>query len=268
MPLRLLACCVVLIGGLAATVDASMRPAPHRAFYDLNLIAARGSQPVTSVQGGMDFEWRQLCDGWTVRHRARMQLAYAERGGVSIGWSFNAWESDDGTRYRFFIQRFREGERTEEVRGRAELESVGGPGVARYTMPEEREVELPAGTLFPMQHTEAVIEAARAGDMPLWRMVFDGSGEDSGLYGVNAVLAESLGPDAAPGFESALIRNVPSWRVSLAFFPAEGDSATPVHEQSLRLFENGVGSELILDYGEFTLRAKLKELEALEAPDC
>lgn len=272
MPCRLAVRFAALLAGAlvlhAASAQAAVELAPHRAVYELDLAVARGSQPVATVDGAMEFEWKDVCDGWTVRHRARMDLVYAEGGEAAIGWSFNAWESDDGLRYRFFIRRFRNGEQTEEVRGEARLQGEGSAGVARYTEPEKRQVSLPAGTLFPTRHTEVLIDKAEAGELPLWRQVFDGSGEDGGLYGVNAALVEALGPKTAPGFDSPLVAGRRSWRINMAFFNAEQQGPTPVHEQSLRLFENGVVNELLLDYGDFVLRAKLSELDGLERPDC
>ena len=42
----------------------------------------------------------------------------------------------------------------------------------------------------------------------------------------------------------------------------------PEHEQNLRLYRNGVAEDLILQYGDFSVRTILKQLEKLPAPDC
>ena len=52
---------------------------------------------------------------------------------------------------------------TSQTDGDASLERSGGPGEAHYTVPDDTTKKLPAGTLFPMAHTAAIIAAAREG---------------------------------------------------------------------------------------------------------
>ena len=42
----------------------------------------------------------------------------------------------------------------------------------------------------------------------------------------------------------------------------------PEHEQRLRIHDNGVVEELILDYGDFSVIAKLREIAGLTPPPC
>lgn len=43
---------------------------------------------------------------------------------------------------------------------------------------------------------------------------------------------------------------------------------TPSYELSFRYFENGVTSNLKIDYGEFSIKGELKELTALTPGKC
>ena len=240
---------------------------PHRAVYDMELAALGSGGRVSNVSGRMEFEWARVCDGWTVSQRSRMQVIYVEGNEIDFGWTMSSWESDDGLKYRFFIRRLHGGGTTEEVRGSAEIEGPGKPGKAVFTHPEARELALPAGTMFPTKHSIVLLDAARDQKLPLWRNVFDGSGEQ-GIYGVNAALVAQL----APGEETAPVTKdlakLSSWRMQLAFFGLDETAAEPEHEQALRIFQNGIVDDLILDYEEFSVRATLKELETLEPPGC
>ena len=51
-----------------------------------------------------------------------------------------------------------------------------GRGVADYTAPEKKHLVLPAGTLLPMAHTAALIDAAAAGKRFFAVPLFDGTG--------------------------------------------------------------------------------------------
>ncbi len=262
--LALTSCC----GGLASAVAAPAGEAlsSHKAVYALTLGGLQSSSPVIDAAGRFEFEWRDVCDGSAVSQKFRIALLYEDGISVSFGWSLSSWESKDGKRYRFFIRRFDGSGQTESVRGEAEL-GEDGSGRAVFHEPEEREVELPAGTLFPTHHTQHVLARAEAGDVPVWTLVFDGSG-DEGLFGVSAALSRRLAPNAPTQLNNPLLQDVPSWRVDLAFFGVEGQEAEPEQEQGLRLFANGVVDEMRLDYGDFVLDADLTELSALPAPDC
>jgi hypothetical protein len=256
-----------LLAVLAAPAPAASVLAPHRAVYDLSLAKSRGQDAVSQARGKLEFEWADACNGWTVKQRTRVEIVFSEGRVVDFGWSLNAFESRDGLHYRFLVRRFSAGQETEFVRGDARIDRPGGRGRAVYSDPESRKVDLPRGTLFPSAHSFLLIDALDRGDMPLWRMVFDGSGED-GLFGVSAALSQALPAGAELGFDSPLLRGQRSWRLRLAYFGSDETVAEPEHEQTLRLFENGVVDELILDYGEFALSGKLELLEALPDLEC
>jgi len=194
-------------------------------------------------------------------------MATSEGRTIEFGWSLNAMESRDGRRYRFFIRRINADGSDEEVNGEARFPAPGAPGVAVFDAPESRRVTLAKGTLFPTAHSLALLEAAATGALPLWRTVFDGSGDD-GRFGVNAALTEALAADARKNFESPLLRDQKSWRLRLAYFGMDETVSEPEHEQALRIYANGIVDELLLDYGDFVLRADLELLEALAPLDC
>lgn len=239
---------------------------PHRAAYHLTLGDIDSSSPVIQAQGRLDFEWSDACDGWVVQQRFRVRMAYEDGLLADFGWTLSSWESKDGKRYRFFIRRFSGGNEIERVRGEATL-GADGTGRATFSEPEVREIALPAGTLFPTQHTIDVLAGAGAAESPLWRLVFDGSG-DEGLFGVSAALSRSLPAGARTQIASPLIAQVPSWRFNLAFFGIDESNAEPEQEQGLRLFANGVVDEMRLNYGDFILNGDLNRVEALPVPDC
>lgn len=258
-----------VLGGASATPAAAGPVAvePHRAVYDMSLVASRGSQAATSIGGLMEFTWRNVCDGWAIDYKSRMRVGFGQEGTRQLSWNYSSWESDDGTRFRFFLRRYAGGQEIKRARGKAEL-TLGEGGTAELSQPETRSIALPADTLFPKAHTEAIVRAARAGERFLWRHIFDGTGDHGGLFGVNAAILKDLPANQDLPMQHPLLRDVRSWRTSLAYFPAEGRTSTPESEQTMRLFANGVVGTLTIDYGDFVVVAELTELEALERPDC
>ena len=240
---------------------------PHRAVYDMRLAAARGSQGARAIGGLMEFTWRDVCDGWSMDYKSRMRVAFAEQGTRNLSWNYSSWESDDGTRFRFFLRRYADGQETLRARGSATL-APGEGGTAIYSLPGEREIDLPADTLFPKAHSERIVETALAGESFLWRHVFDGTGDEGGLFGVNAAILKEIPANEDLPLEHELLADVRSWRTSLAYFPTESRESTPESEQEMRMFANGIVGTLTIDYGDFVVVAELTELEALERPDC
>jgi hypothetical protein len=266
------ACLFAVLAALAAGSDASSAAKaaeflPHRAVYELSLAKSSLGGGMARAEGKLEFEWADVCTGWTVSQRTRVRMVTSEGRAIEFGWSLNALESRDGQRYRFFIHRVNADGSNEKLRGSARIPAPGRPGTAVFDAPKSREVALVGGTLFPTAHSLALMEAAANGALPLWRNVFDGSGDD-GRFGVNAALTEALAADAHKSFESPLLRDQESWRLRLAFFGMDQTVSEPEHEQALRIYANGIVDELLLDYGDFVLRADLDVLEALAPLDC
>jgi hypothetical protein len=253
--------------GVSALAAGLVEVQPHRGVYALELSEVEPNSTVIHARGRFDFEWADACDAWTMSQRAVLEVGHSDGRVFDFGWTYNAWEAKDGGTYRFFItRRFGDGAVAEEIRGQAELEDDGS-GVARFTLPQERELELPSGTLFPAAHTLYLMEVLTSGEAPAWRTLFDGSGEE-GLFGVSPAVAGALPSDAGGGFVSPLLEDKASWRMQLAFFSMDESSALPEQEQAFRLFENGVVDEITFDYGEFTVEANLEELESLQGGGC
>jgi EipB-like len=252
----------------AGAVDIS----PHRALYSLTLDSAKAhGGGVAAASGAMYYEWGEACDGWTVDQRFRLRVVYAEEGAVSINSSLLTWESKDGLRYKFNEKRLRNGNVEDDIHGEAHLDGKDKGGVAQFDKPDQTKLTLAPGVLFPTAHTLVLIQRAQAGDMFLARKVFDGAAVDNAGQ-ITAVIGPQLKPDSSTSkpLNSPLLQR-PSWRVSLAFFPAnsnKSDVETPDYQLTMRLLDNGVSQDMTLDYGDYVLKAKLDDIEALPKPSC
>ena len=264
--------------GLAAATEIS----PHRALYSLSLESSKAGSGVVDATGAMIYEWGETCDAWTVQQRFRLRLVYEDADPVELSSTLVSWESKDSLRYRFNERRLRNGEPDEEVKGEARLDGPGKGGKADFTKPDAVTMTLAPNVLFPTAHTLLLIDRAIAGDNFLSRDVFDGATEDNASQ-ISAVIGTRMEPTvsndkAAAGsaagkdkkdkvMRSPLIER-PSWRVRLAFFPADTKSDQPDYELGMRLYDNGVSGDMSLDYSDYVIRAKLDEIEPLSKPAC
>jgi EipB-like len=261
---------VVIVGvGLAALmVPAALgaKIAPHRALYSMTLGSTRTDSGVVDANGTMDYEWGETCDGWTIEQRYRLKMHYAESRDVDIASSFVTWESKDGLRYRFNQQQTRNGERDQEIRGEARLDGPGKGGVAEFTKPKPHTLKLAPGVLFPSAHTILLIDAAREGKTFISRQVFDGAADENAVQ-VSAVIGTKVTAEPASAKLSPLLQR-PGWYIRLAFFPVDANAEEPDYELGMRLLDNGVSRDMMIDYGDYSIRAKLDDIEALEKPQC
>ena len=253
---------------VAQTPPADVVLVPHRATYDMKLASPGGG--ITAVRGRMVLETVDSCDGWEIKQRIKLTFLRGDGEEFETDSNFTSYESKDGLELRFSVRNIQNNEIDEELRGKADLEALGGRGHATFTLPEQREFALPAGTLFPTTHLALIIGHARLGEKSISYKVFDGARLD-GAFQVNAVIGRT--PRAPPGTppirgDLALLRNQPSWGVRFAFFAAGDQGAQPEYELALDLLANGVARSMLLDYGDFAIDARLIQLQALPRPKC
>ncbi len=255
---------------LSATAAPGVELAPHRAFYTLSMLSASSEAGVTDVNGVMSFEWADSCDGWTTEQRYAMHFIRGDGTEIETATSYVTWESKNGLEYRFNVKRMTNGVETEIISGRAELESKGGAGIARFEQPGEDNIALSAGTVFPAEHTLILLDKAIAGDRFDRRLVFDGS-EAKGAVPVTTIVLAQRAPDETGVLEPPLGPH-PVWPMRLAFFAAEGTAGPgeelPEFELSLAMQANGIVTELTLGFGGFTVKGTLERIEALPKTDC
>jgi hypothetical protein len=235
--------------------------ASHRGVYTLTLDRARENAGIVDVSGAMLFELIDACESWTTRQRFTMTLRNREGTELETGSDYATLESMDGRTLRFSLTQVTQGAVSSRVVGQAEL-GPDGSGVARYSEPEVKELPIPPGTLLPNTHTIATLNAARAGQRLLVAPIFDGTTAD-GAQQTTTVMSPWQGPQPVP--EAPSLSTLGSSRMRIAFFEPDGEQAggarTPSYEVSLRYFENGVADDMIMDFGDFTVRAKLMKLE-------
>jgi EipB-like len=262
------------IGPPAAIVLACLRAGsadaaeimPHRALYTMSLARTGGDAGVTGASGTMAYQWGETCDGWTVEQRYRLRMGYADSPDVAIASNFVAWEAKDGLSYRFNQKETRNGTAGEEIRGTARLDGSGKGGTAQFEKPAEKSFKLPPGMLFPSAHTIFLIDKAKTGENFISKHVFDGATVENAVL-VSAVIGPKIEPDAEIAKKSPLL-NRPGWRVRLAFFPADPKEEKPDYELGMLLLDNGVSRDMTIDYGEYSIRAKLDDIEPAPKPGC
>jgi hypothetical protein len=269
----LLLCAVA--GDAARAAGESAPLAPHRAVYELTLSNSRGGSSMTSVAGRMVYDLTgSTCEGYTQKMRFVTRMTN-QSGSASVSdLRSTTWEDAAGKQFRFDSTQARDDKTSETTSGEATRLSTSEGVKVEITKPGKRTLSVPVGTHFPVQHTLALLQAAKAGKTSFRADLYDGSEKGEKVYdtvsavgrvqtaGGNRKLAQVAGTDRLNAMQA--------WPVSIAYFEpgSEGRDALPVYEISFLMFENGVSRRLHIDYGDFALQGELTEITFHEPSKC
>ena len=241
---------------------------PHKAVYDIDLVATHGGSQIINIKGTMSYEWKSTSEAWVTDHAFELFYEYADSPGMRINSDFSTYESFDGTDFNFTSRRSRDGEVYQEIRGSAHNPGKGAPGgKASYTLPEGISYDLLSGTLFPMGHTVALIDRARSGEKFYLAQVFDGSDEEGPIEINTFIGAKAKPPAAAKGVDAALLKG-DAWKMRMAVFPGDSQEEESDYEMALVFHDNGIISDMLIEYDDFSVSQKLVSLEKLPLAAC
>ena len=267
-PVAFFAATVLAAGPLLAGQSLAAPLASHRATYAMNLVSALPQSGIVGVTGMFLVEQIPGCGGITLRQA--VQLTMSAEGGAAVGTRFAAtvWESDDGTSMTFSTVNEVAGDVVEAFTGAAELDGPGLGGVVEYSVPATMTMALPSGVLFPLGMTRTVLAAAEAGTHLLDLTGFDGGGEDT-LTAVSVFIGAGFGAgEETPPNGINFLGDQRSWQTRYAHYDIASQAPEPIFEVGYRLFENGVITNLILNYGDFQVSGTLESLEDIPPPAC
>jgi EipB-like len=249
--------------------------APHRAVYDMSLGQTRSGSSVTAVKGRMVYELTgSACEGYTQNMRFVTEMASQDGQPVLTDLRSSTWEDGNASLFRFNTTQLRDQKPGDTTVGDAKRAGPTGSIAVELTRPAKSELTLKSGTYFPVQHSIALLIAAKAGKTSLRADLYDGSEKGNKTYDTLA----RIGGIAAPGTNkklptvanSDILDTMAAWPVNISYFEPGSDKqdATPVYELGFLFFDNGVSRKLVIDYGEFAIKGEISSLTFLERSKC
>ncbi|HEV7255615.1 MAG TPA: cell envelope integrity EipB family protein [Mesorhizobium sp.] len=239
--------------------------APHRAVYDLALDEATDRSGITGIQGRMVYEFNgDPCEGYTVTFRFVTQISTNEVSRLTDQQT-TTFEGGDGRSFNFVTKSFVDQNLDKELKGTATL---GADGLdVEVEKPEPQSHDL-AVTQFPTQHLKELIDRAKKGESFYETTLFDGS-EDADKVMTTTVVVGKPKPVEASDPEASVLDGLAKdqvWPVDIAYFDLKGDEGeeTPEYRISFKLHENGLTRDLVMDYGDFSMRGKLVDLSLFD----
>jgi EipB-like len=271
---------IALVLGSSTAIAGPAEPvsfSPHRAIYDLTLLRSSPGSGVNDMTGRLVYELTgAACEGYTQAMRFVTQASASDGAEQISDMRSTSFEENAGRRLSFNTTQFRDDKMSEKTEGQAGRRTPSGAVTVELSLPEKKALDLPANVYFPMQHSVALMQAAKEGQTRFVADVYDGSEKGDKFSATNTMIGK---PNlATAGTWPASVANLESlktlryWPVATSYFEKDKSydkkDALPNYEMAFNFFENGVSTKLVMDYGDFSLRGELKELTFLDQPKC
>ncbi len=240
----------------------------HRAAYRVTLLKSMGSKSPTSAHGRVSYEFTgSRCEGYSQNFRQITELQPAEGATRLSDMRSATFEDADEKNFSFNVTTSVDNGGNETIDGRAsKTENALAIQISR---PARETLDVEHAVLFPTEHLERILAAARADQHMLGVKVFDGSDDGKKVFDTTAIIGK---PTTAPvqdsNIDPALLADVKRWPVSISYFEEGKKDGVPSYTLAFDLYENGVSRALRFDYGDFVLAGQLTDLELLPARPC
>jgi len=234
----------------------------------MKMLETAESSDISSVTGRLVLEWQgSACDGFITSQRIVNRMGSKRGDGFVSDFRVSSWEAGDGSEFTFSLIHYMNGAAIEEIEGSANRGAEGGD--AALSKPQARKIALPAGVLFPTEQLRAVIASAESGKRVHSAPVFDGSDTEH-HFDTTTVLGNkaSGGPDGIEAEPGGSLSSMTYWPVQVSYFDPNDSIGLPEYEVSFHIYENGVSTSLVMDYGDLVIGADLVSLDMLPSPDC
>jgi len=256
------AICAVLL--IPAPVEAAPKLASHSAVYKLTLAETRDRSVIYDLVGQMAVSTDINCGGLVFEQRLIMEFTDESGNSFVNDFQISTWEALDGLRYRFSHVDRIDNEVVKRMSGKASVRERAG-GKAVFKEPDEKTVHLAPGILFPTAHLIAILEAAMEGELLHSTMIFDETSETPVMEAASII---GKPQDQGKMFKSEVVNDMRIWPVDVAFFDVDKLDGLPDYQVSFQLYENGVAGNMLMNFGEFSVRAELIELRPGNVDHC
>ncbi len=261
--------------GLKKITYGKVQLAPHRAVYDMTLEKATSGSGITNVVGRMVYEFQGSdCEGYTLNMRMATNVTDKQGDALVTDMRSSTWEKGNGKRFRFYSSQYYNNNLTEETNGDARFTKSANRVSVKLTKPKRKRIVLSDDILFPTQHSKMLLKSARLGKKVVSSKLYDGSEKGKKLFITTAFIGKKTEGGTVRLEEglknSKRLDGLSSWPVAISYFQNEvrRGETLPSYELFFRLYDNGVSSDLHINYGDFSIKGKLSKITFFTPHKC
>ena len=238
----------------------------HKADYTLSMGKRNQTATVQDVKGKISFTLKVLCDGYSLKEDYLFQFFYETGEDVTILSHSDSWEHENGQLYSFDVREQNSFEPENIYTGYAILPPQSDIAEANYAGAYDDNLKLSNDIMFPMTYTRAIIDAAQKGKKFMSGKIFVNSTPEDAIMTATAAIGKKK------QYKSALqINGVTTsfyWPIDVAYFREDATEATPEYQIQMELHDNGVVTDFLINYGDFTINADISNATLIENVDC
>jgi hypothetical protein len=267
-------CCMALVAtALPAQAFANMSLAPHRAYYVLEAERLDSKGGISSIAGKLAYEITgNDCDGYAVNYRIANRYIQGEGDPQTMDIQFTSFESGDGLELDMKQKQFVNASLETESRVKAKMPKDGKDGEGALEGKDSKTFAIDGKAIFPTAFQKKLMEDAEKGESRSSALVYEGSDDEKASRAISFIGTKKPGSTIVAGADATTLdalNKLPYWPVTVSYYAvdAKGDEQ-PTYSASFNMLENGVSTDLVLDYGSYSLKGKLEKIELLKADTC
>jgi hypothetical protein len=246
---------------------------PHRAFYTLEASRLDDSAGISQISGKLAYEIRGSdCEGYSVNYRVANRYVQGEGQAQVSDVQLTSFESGDGLELDLQQKQFTNAKLDAESRIKVKRSKAGEAASGEITGTEAKSFIVEADAVFPTDFQKKLVKAAERGETRFNTLIYEGSEGEKSLRVISfigakkpvAVLADTTPDKALTGLSAAAF-----WPVTISYYPVDDDSADePTYQATFNMLDNGISTDLVMDYGRYALKGTLSKLEILKQDSC
>ena len=238
----------------------------HKADYKLSMGKKNRNVSVQDVQGKISFTLKAQCDGWSLKEDYLFQFFYENGEEVTILSQSDSWEHKNGQLYSFDVREKNSREPETIYTGYAILPPQSDIGEANYAGAYNDNLRLSNNIMFPVTYTRTIINAAQQGKKFISKEIFVNSIPEDSVKTATAVIG--IKKPYKSDFQIDGVTTSFYWPIDVAYFRADASETLPEYQIQMKLHDNGVVTDFLINYGDFTINAAISNARLIENIDC
>jgi hypothetical protein len=258
---------------LPAQAYAGANLAPHRAYYVLEAARLDSKGGISSIAGKLAYEITgNDCEGYAVNYRIANRYIQGEGSPQTMDIQLTSFESGDGLQLDMKQKQFVNASLETESRVKAKKPGNGSKGEGELQGKENKTFDIDGAAIFPTAFQKKLMEDAERGETRSSALVYEGSDDEKASRAISFIGVKKPGSSINAGADATTLdalNKLPYWPVTVSYYAVDskGDEQ-PTYSASFNMLENGVSTDLVLDYGTYALKGKLEKIEMLKADTC
>ncbi len=235
----------------------------HKAIYTLKIQNIKENSFLEGGEGQTYFEIKQNCDGWKIKEDYVILYALPNEKMANSYSTYSTFENFLGTKHSFELQEKSEFSGNKSYQGFVEKnDKLISGSIIKDTI---KNISFKKDVLFPVEHLQELIKAAKYGKKILTKKVFFGNEDEEFVKIVSAFIGQLRSPKSK---KIKFLAGKKIWPIRVAFYKENSKQQKPDYEIYIEVDKLGVVHSYKVDYGQFEIRASLKSFDILPKLNC